>query len=519
MGKTRLLTEFCRSLAGQPVTVAVGQCLAYGRTTPYLPVRDMLRQLCGMEEAEAAAHTPAVLQWLQASGITSAADGALLGQLLDLPEPPELLAAVPPQARQARTFALLRHLILHEAQRQPLVVVVENLHWSDATSEAWLTSLVEQLVGAAVLLLVTYRPGYQPPWGMHSVATHVALPPLRARDSRTVVQAVVRTTPLPERLLQEIMAHAGGNPFFLEELAWHAREQTPLATSGAVPETVHAVLAARMDQLPPAAKRLLQTAAVVGMEVSFPLLQTLTEQPAERLHQSLAQLQAAEFLYETFLLPDLGYAFKHALTQEVAYQSLLTSTRRQAHQQVARVLEAQFPDIAVTRPEWLAHHYMEGGLQAQAIPYWHSAGQRAMARSAYAEAHQHLTMGLDLLATLPETPARAQQELDLQVALGISLSAIKGMAAPEVKAVYTRARELCQQVSGQETFQLFSVLSGLWRFYLVGAEHQVARELAEQLLTLAQRTKDPALLIGAHQSLAVSSFHLGELLAARAHLE
>ena len=269
MGKTRLLAEFCRRVPGAQVTVYEGRCLSYGQATPYLPVRDLVRQVCGlMEGDEVAGHTAAVQQRLHESGMTAEDDVALLLQLLDLPVAPEGLARLSAEARQVRTFALLRHLILDAAQRQPLVLVVENLHWSDPTSEAWLASLVECLAGAAVLLLGTYRPGYQPAWGAHTAVTQVAVPPLRAQDSRTVVQAVLGAVTLPEARLRAMVAQAGGNPFFVEELAWHAVEQNGLETPGAVPETVHAVLAARLDRLSPEAKRLVQTAAVVGMQMT-----------------------------------------------------------------------------------------------------------------------------------------------------------------------------------------------------------------------------------------------------------
>jgi predicted ATPase len=252
-------------------------------------------------------------------------------QVLDLPVEPESLASLHPQARKSRTFALLRHLILHAARRQPLVLAVENLHWGDATSEEWLASLVERLAGAALLLVVTYRPGYQPPWGAHSAATQLALPPLSPRDSWAVVEAILRSTPPPAALLQDIVAKAGGNPFFVEELARYAVEHGRPPTPVAVPETVHAVLAARIDRLPLEAKYLVQTAAVLGHTVSVPLLRAIAEVPEEVLQRSLAHLQAVEFLYETRVVPELTYTFKHALTQEVAYGSLLQERRRVLH--------------------------------------------------------------------------------------------------------------------------------------------------------------------------------------------
>jgi predicted ATPase len=225
----------------------------------------------------------------------------------------------------------------------------------------------------------------------------------------------------------------------------------------------------------------------------------------------------AELLYQRGLPPQATYLFKHALIQDAAYQSLLKSTRQRYHNQIAQVLEEHFPETKETQPELLAHHYTEAGLTAQAIPYWQQAGQRAVQRSANVEAIAHLTKGLELLKTLPDTSERAQQELTLQITLGQPLIATKGYAAPEVGVVYSRARELCRQVG--ETSQLFPVLRGLWAFYNVRAEYKTARELGEQCLTLAQRVQDPALLIEAHYALGNTLFLLGEFASVRAHLE
>ena len=374
MGKTRLLAEFCRRVPGDQVTVYAGQCLSYGQSTPYLPVRDLVQQVCGLVEGDTAAvHTAAVQHRLHASGITAEDDVALLLQLLDLPVAPEALARRSPEGRQARTFALLRHLILDAAQQQPLVLVVENLHWSDPTSAAWLASLVERLAGAAVLLLGTYRPGYQPAWGAHAAVTQVVVPPLRAQESRTVVQAVLGAVALPEARLRALVAQAGGNPFFLEELAWHAREQGAPDTPGAVPETVHAVLAARMDRLSSEAKHLLQVAAVVGPEVSLPLLQVTAELSEEALHRGLAQLQAAEFLYETRLFPDHAYTFKHALTHEVAYSSLLQERRRPCMRGLSRPLRGSPGTGWPSR--WNAWPTTPCGARCGTRP-WRTAGRR-----------------------------------------------------------------------------------------------------------------------------------------------
>lgn len=530
LGKSRLLSEWRRSLAGQPVTYREGHCFPYSSTTPYLPVRDLFRQGCGCTEADGVEGCTAKVQrYLKEAHLLSEDNASLLLQLLDLPVDGERLARFSPQERKVRTFTLLQHLVRHDCRHQPLVLAVENLHWIDATSEAWLTTLVEHLDGAAVLLVVTHRPGYRPPWLAQSVATQVALPRLLPEESLAVVQSVLQTTPLPAPLLQTIISKAGGNPFFLEELAWTVHEQGPHAEVLGLPETIQTMLAARLDRLPPAAKRLLQTAAVIGTEVAVPLLQAVAELPTETLDQALAHLQVAECFTERHLVPERRYTFKHVLLQEAAYQSLWRSTRSQLHHHIAQVLEQQFPEISAAQPQLLAQHYTEAGQPAQAIPYWQCAGQRALERSAHAEAISHFTHGLALLPALAETPEGVQHEIVLQTALGSALIATKGYAAPEVEHAYARAHALCQQVGegpdgpaptqSRQTPQLFAALRGLWVSKEAQAAPAAAREIAEHLFALAQRLHDTALLVEAHRALGNSFFWLGAFVPAQTHLE
>jgi tetratricopeptide (TPR) repeat protein len=295
--------------------------------------------------------------------------------------------------------------------------VVENVHWSDPTSAAWLASLVERLPEAAVLLVGTYRPGYPPVWGTHTAVTQIAVPPLRPRDSRTVVQAVLGAAALPAPRLRAIVEHAGGNPFFLEELAWHALEQGGRDTPGAVPETVQAVLAARLDRLPPEAKHLLQTAAVIGLEVPVPLLQTLVESAEASLYGSLEYLQATEFLYETRLFPEQVYTFKHALTHEVAYSSLLLERRQVLHARIVEAIEALSPERLAEEVDRLAYHALRGAVWDKALAYCRQAGDKAVAGSAYREAVGYFEQGLAALAHLPTNRTTCAQGVDLRLLL------------------------------------------------------------------------------------------------------
>jgi predicted ATPase len=271
-----------------------------------------------------------------------------------------------------------------------------------------------------------------------------------------------------------------------------------------------------LDRLGPA-KEIAQVGATIGREFNYDLLQIVSPLNEQALQQGLRQLVEAELVYQNGVPPQARYLFKHALVQETAYQSLLKSRRQQLHQQIAYVLEERFTETVETQPELVAHHYTEAGLIAQAIPYWQRAGERAVQRSAHVEAISHLTKGLELLKTFPDTSERAQRELTLQLALGVSLIAMKGYAAQEVEKALARARELCQQVG--ETSQLLLVLSGLSSFHMIRGELQTALELEASLLHLDQRLQSPALLLETHLGQGAVLTWRGEFPLARKHLE
>ncbi|MCY1346598.1 TOMM system kinase/cyclase fusion protein [compost metagenome] len=284
-----------------------------------------------------------------------------------------------------------------------------------------------------------------------------------------------------------------------------------------IPATVQGVLAARIDRLQPAEKALLQTLAVIGKAFPWSLLARVVEQPEDTTKSLLTRLQAGEFIYEQPAFPEVEYTFKHALTQEVTYGSLLSERRRALHERTAQAIEALFGGQLEEHCSELAHHFSRSGNAPKAVEYLHCAGRQAVQRSANTEAGAHLTTALALLETLPDGPERARQELALQLTLGPAWMATKGFAAPEVGAIYTRALTLCRQLG--ETTQLFPTILGLRAFQIVRGELPAARELSEQLLALAQQAQDPALLVRAHRALGVSLLGLGELGAARAHLE
>jgi tetratricopeptide (TPR) repeat protein len=325
-----------------------------------------------------------------------------------------------------------------------------------------------------------------------------------------------------------VVSKTDGVPLFVEELTKTVlesgllREQeghyelTGPLPSLAIPVTLHDSLMARLDRLG-AAKEVAQLGVTLGREFPYAVLQAVAPVDEATLQQALARLVEAELLYQRGLPPQVTYLFKHALIQDLAYQSLLKRTRQQYHQQIAHVLEARLPETAQTQPELLAHHYTEAGLTGKAITYWQRAGTRALERSAHVEAISHLSRGLELLKTMPETLARLQRELSLHLTLGPALIATRGQAASEVEHIYARARELCRQVG--DTLQLFPTLWGLSSFYLVRPDLKIAREIGEQLLRLAQRAEDPALLLETHRTLGSTLLESGDFAPARVHLE
>jgi len=533
VGKSRLVYEFVQSHRTKEWLVLESASVSYGKATPYFPVIDLLKHYVHVEDDDDARAIRAKVtgQILTLDETLQETIPALLSLLDTLPEDSPFLKLDPMQRRQ-NILEAIKRILLRESQVQPLLVVFEDLHWIDSETQALLDILIESLPTARLVLLVNYRPEYRHNWGSKTYYTRQRLDPLPPASAGVFLQNLLGDDAGLNPLKNLLVERTEGNPFFLEECVRTLVETQALAGEpGAyrlvqdlpkihVPATVQVLLAARMDRLPSEEKRLLQTAAVIGKEVPLPLLQSIADMTQEGLQRGFAHLQAAEFLYETSLFPERNYSFKHALTQNVAYQSLLVSTRQKIHQRIGRVLEKQFGETAEKQPELLAHHYTEAGCHEEAAGYWRRAGERAGARSAYVESIAYLNKGLAELQTLPETTAHAELELALQFDLASSLIVSMGWIAPEVEQAYTRALDLCRQVG--ETPILIPVLQGLRRLYAMrGApgDAQRAQKLGGQMLTHAQRQNDTALLQEAHWAIGQTHCFLGELEPARKHME
>jgi class 3 adenylate cyclase/tetratricopeptide (TPR) repeat protein len=430
VGKSRLLYEFGHSHHTQGWLVLESASVSYGKASPYFPVIDLLKRYCHVEERDDPRTIRAKVtgQILTLDEALQETIPALLALLDALPADSSFLTLDPPQRRQ-RTLDGLKRLLMRESQVQPLLLVCEDLHWIDTETQALLDSLVESVPTAQLLLLVNYRPEYQHGWGSKTYYRQLRLDPLPPASADEFLQALLGDDPSLGPLKQLLIARTGGNPFFLEESVRTLVETgmlvgapgayrlaQPLA-SLQMPVTVQAVLAARIDRLPPEEKHMLQTAAVIGTEAPLPLVQVIAELPEADLYRGLAHLQAAEFLYETRLFPEREFTFKHALTHEVAYNGLLQERRRALHARIVEALEALYPDRLAEQVERLAYHALRGEAWDKALAYNRQAGARVAVRSAYREAVAYFEQALVALEHLPERRTTLEQAIDLRLDL------------------------------------------------------------------------------------------------------
>jgi class 3 adenylate cyclase/tetratricopeptide (TPR) repeat protein len=522
IGKSRLAYTLREQVTAEGSLLFEARCSPYYQHSALYPLIEVLQRVLLFTRQDTDTEQVAKLE--RALALYNMQDSLpLFTALLSLPTPSQYPAlTLTPQKQKERTLQALLQLLAEQAERQATVSVWEDLHWADPSSLEFLSLLVEQIPTTKLLLVLTFRPEFTLLWKPRSHISHLMLNRLGKKQVEAMIEQATVGNTLPAEIIEQIRVKTDGVPLFVEELTKAvleassnvgARHAVPLQT---IPATLQEALLARLDRLSDA-RQVAQFGATLGREFSYELLRAVAPVSETDLHAALTKLVEAEILYQRGVGEQARYFFKHALIQDTAYQSLLKSTRQQYHQQIAQVLEKRFPETVETQPELVAHHYTEAGLIAQAIPYWQKAGRKAVQRSADVEAVSHLTKGLELLETLAETPERIQHELTLQLALSTALMAVKGFAAPEVEKAVTRARELCQQLG--ETPQLFPVLWRLYAFYQNRGELQTTRELAEQMMRLAQSVQDLHLLSVAHMALGGTLYWLGELTSAQSHLE
>jgi tetratricopeptide (TPR) repeat protein len=510
VGKSRLVDEFVQVAHTQGWLVLDSAAVSYGQATPYFPVRDLLRRYCHLEEGEDARtiQTKVTAQVQTFDPVFHDTTPALLALLDALPADSPFQQLDAPQRRQ-HTLAALKRVLLRQSQVQPLLLVCEDLHWLDTETQALLDSLIESLPTARLLLLVNYRPDYRHGWGSKTYYTQVRLDSLPPVSSDAFLRTLLGDDPRLAPLTQLLIQRTEGNPFFLEESVRTLVETGALVGEpGAyrlahalptmqMPTTVQAVLAARIDRLPPEEKRLLQTAAVIGMEVPLPLLQAVGELPEEALCLGLAHLQDAEFLYEASLFPELVYTFKHALTQGVAYGSLLYERRRVLHGRIGAALEALAGGRAIEQIERLAHHALYGEVWDKVLAYCRQAGEKALARSAYREAVGYFEQALSAPRHLPETRATREQAIDLWLALRSAL--MTSGDHTRIPTCLHEAEAIAVALNDQRRLGQISVFLSS-QYHLMGAYDQ-AITAAQRALALATADGDVVLHALANQFL------------------
>jgi class 3 adenylate cyclase/predicted ATPase len=534
VGKSRLCYEF-KLVSQSNCLVLETFSVAHGKGYPYLPLIDLLKsyfQIVPQDDERRRRE--------KVMGRVLALDRSLedalpyLFSILGVAEPSAMLEEMDPQRKRQRAFEAVKRLLVRESLNQPVILLFEDLQWIDAETQAFLMFLSDAMASARMLLLVNYRPEYQHGWGSRTYYTQLRLDPLKQEDAEAILTTLLggnsgdKNSELqPLRAL--IREKTEGNPFFMEEIVRSLFDQgvlvrdpggvfpTKPVTEVLIPPTVQGVLTARIDRLAAAEKDLLQTLSVIGKEFPAQLLTRVAVLPETRLRGLLSRLQTEEFLYEQPAFPEPSFMFKHALTQEVAYNSLLIERRKTIHERVAHGIEIVFNDHIDDHFSELAHHYSHSGNTGKAIEYLRKAGQQAVQRSAYVEAISQLTTALELLKTLPASSTRDQQELTLRIALGAPLVITRGYGVPEVETVYTRARQLYEQLDDASQFlpELFS----LWRFYFVRGAYQIAYEMAQRFPRLVQNVQDPRLLLPGQLALGSTFFRLGEFSTARDHLE
>jgi class 3 adenylate cyclase/tetratricopeptide (TPR) repeat protein len=519
VGKTRLFYEFIRSHRTHDWLVLESHPVSYGKATAYLPVRDLLKAYFQIDDRDDGRK---VREKLTGKLLTlDATLGPTLPAfltLLDVPVEDRSWQDLDPAQRRQRTLEAIKGLLLRESQVQPLLLVFENLHWIDTETQAVLDSLIESLPTARLLLLVNYRPEYQHGWGNKTYYTQLRLDPLSPASAKELLQALLGDDLSLEPLTRLLIERTEGNPFFLEESVQALVETGGLVgergayrltkplESMQVPATVHAVLAARIDRLLPEQKHLLQTAAIIGTEVPFALLLAIVELSEEELRRGLVHLQAAEFLYETSLFPELEYTFKHALTHEVAYGSLLQERRRVLHACIVEASERLYTDRLTEQAERLAQHAFRGEVWDKAVAYCRQAGTKAYARSALREAVACVRQALEALTRLPESHATQEQAIDLRLDLRNALWSLG-----EIRQTLDHLREaetLAKALDDQP--RLGRVSAFLCRLFREMGDHDSAVESGQQALAVAESLGDFALEVTARHFLGAAYHALGD---------
>jgi predicted ATPase/class 3 adenylate cyclase len=535
IGKSRLAAALLERLAAEPHTRLRYFCSPQHTDSALYPIIRQMERAAGFTRDDTAQMKLDKLEAVLAQSSTPPQDAALFAEMLSLPNDGRYLTLeMTSQQRRQKTLEALTVQLEALSRSNPVLMIFEDAHWSDPTSLEVFGRVVDRIRTLGVLLIVTYRLEFDAPWIGRPHVIALTLNRLGEREIATMIARVTRNKPLPMSIRQDIIERTDGIPLFAEEMtkavletggesdAQRTAALVPFPTM-AVPPSLHASLMARLDRLGPA-KEVAQVGAAIGREFPYALLAEVLRKPEAELALALDRLVTAGLLFSQGVPPHASYLFKHALVQDAAYGTLLREPRRALHARIVETLESQFTEIADKQPELLARHCTEAGQVEQAAHLWGKAGQRSLERSALVEAIEQFSRALDLIATLPSTPALRREAIKLQVALITPLLSIKGFGAPETKAAAERARLLIEQVEAlgeppEDPLLLCAVLYGLCTSNYMAFNGDELRKLARQLLELAQKQGVSAALLTAHRMMGLALACTGEVLQSRAHFD
>jgi class 3 adenylate cyclase/predicted ATPase len=530
VGKSRVCQAIFARLSSEPHMRLRYFCSPHHQNSAFYPIIIQLERAAGIRREDSVEQRLDKLEAILAQAIREPRDAApLLAALLSIPtcgRYPSLNLS--PQKQKEKTLKALLAQVEGLARRQPVMMLVEDAHWMDLTSRESFDIIIDRVPSLPVLLIITYRPEFMPPWVGRPHVTLLSLNRLSARQRAEMIGRVTDGKALPKEIVDQISDRTDGVPLFIEELTKAILESGALRDAGdhytiagslpslAIPTSLHASLLARLDRLPPA-REVAQIGAALGRQFSHELISAVAPMQRQQLDEALSQLVSAELIFQRGIPPDAEYTFKHALVQETAYSTLLRNRRQQLHARIADVLEVKFPEVVETQPELLARHCTEGGLVEKAVDYRLRSGKQAFARGAMAEAEAELRNGLDLLYSLPDSAARQEQELNLQITVGTTLLATRGYAAPEAGEAFEHARQLCQKLNRPQ--QLNRVLTGQFFNRLLRGELEQAEFLAGELRRLGEAASDVSWKWNSLMRDGEVCCWLGKFIEARAYFE
>jgi predicted ATPase/class 3 adenylate cyclase len=529
VGKSRMAAALEERLGSEPHLRLRYFCSPNHQDSALFPFIEQLALAAGFARDNLPSAKLEKLEALLALAAPPDEDVALVADLLSLPASERHpLPSLSPQRKKDRTLAALIRQLEGVARRQPVVMVFEDAHWIDPTSRELLDLMIDRVRSLPVLLIVTFRPEFQPPWTGQEQVNTLALNRLDRRDRTVLAEQIAGGKKLPDEVISPIADRTDGVPLFVEELTKNVLESGLLRQEAdryvldralpafVIPTSLHASLQARLDRLA-SVRHVAQIGAAIGRQFPYTLLRAVCPLPEDELCAALTRLVVSELVSQRGTPPDAVYAFKHALVRDAAHGTLLRAARQQLHAQIAEALEADSPEIRESQPELLAQHYVEAGLVEKSVVYWGKAGRRSAARSAMTEAAAQFQKGLDQLALLPDDPGRQRQELEFCSALGAVLQVVKGFAAPDTGHVYARARELWEQLGSPTEY--LHIPCGQSRYHALRGELDHAQSLAENLLRFSRQRSDSAGLVLGHHGSGRNLIYMGNFVRSRSHLE